>query len=283
MELHQQIKDTIQKHQKKIELTQWAITAGISTLIYSEYLSRIKQKQHPVYMIMVPAIRNVQEYLQPEGSMFQTLSEKLIDGMTHTSLFQKYKNAPELEMFLPDNIEIMKTIFDLYIIPNISRRVPETIARKFNLFDEEQQLFRESRDLDLFERAPFHDEQLKYVIEESVLQLFLLMPTMKKEIEFPEENRGIFMTESEILTVGNKNDISPISFNNEIINLPNIMTLMEFVTNTDIQINDHTVNPLYKKYSDYYREEVNYIVSSAIFNRVYLTRFTGIAEDRKDE
>ena len=34
--------------------------------------------------------------------------------------------------FMKENIEIMKTIFDLYIIPNISRRIPETIAKNLH-------------------------------------------------------------------------------------------------------------------------------------------------------
>ena len=54
-------------HKKKVELIQWGIMSGISSLVYSEYLNNMKQKYSPVRMIMVPTINSVREYLNPEN------------------------------------------------------------------------------------------------------------------------------------------------------------------------------------------------------------------------
>lgn len=276
MELHKRVREAIQTHKKRIELIQWAVMAGVASLIYSEYLANIRQKQHPVHLVMVPSIRNVQELLLTDGPMMTMLSDRFIDDLVAHPLFQQYSSAPELEMFLPENIEIMKTIFDLYILENVNRRVPESIARKFDLFNSEQQTFIEDRSLDLFERKPFNEEQLAFIVEETLLQLLVLMPTMKKEVEFPENNQKIWMCDSEVLTIGNEHDIAIIHFDKEIIRMPEIMKLLSFVSNTTIkECSWGECAPC--KGPD--KEMVDYEVTTGVFNRVYLTKFIGIDPD----
>lgn len=273
MEIHKLVREAITTHKKRIELTQWAIMSGVSSLIYSEYLARIRQKQHPVQMIMVPAIRNVQELLLDNGPFITTLQEELIDRMVAVPIFRKFYDAPELEMFRPENIEIMKTIFDLYITPNIIRRLPETIARKFNLFDEKQQTFREDRSLDLFGRQSITEEQIDYIAEETVLQLMMLMPTLKRDVECPESNIKVAMCESEILSVENENALSPIHFDAHIINdMPKIMELLSFITNTKIERSDWQEKAACKGSPP---ETVDWFVTSGVFNKIYLTKITG--------
>ena len=74
----------------------------------------------------------------------------------------------------------------------------------------------ETWEIDLFNREPINDEQIDFIIEETVLQLLMLLPTMKKEIEIPEENINIKMSKDEILTIANENAICPIHFNSSI-------------------------------------------------------------------
>ena len=44
MQINQLIKDVMKNHKQKIELIQWAIMNGVASLIYSEYIRRIQQK-----------------------------------------------------------------------------------------------------------------------------------------------------------------------------------------------------------------------------------------------
>lgn len=235
MQIHQIIKETIKDHKSKIELIQWAIISGISSLIYSEYISKIKQKNVPVRAILVPEIKRVQEFLNPDNEGFvEMLSDSMIDKISKHELIKNYSDAPELVLFNEENIEIMKTLFDLYIIPNIVKRIPETIALKFGLNDPNQQLIRQDRDIQLLGTNFIDTDKIKFIIDQTVLQLLVLMPTMKRNVVVPDDNSKFFMLDNEILTIGHENAICPIHFNKDIIENKSVIDLLKFVTNTNI-------------------------------------------------
>lgn len=279
MEIHKMVKDALRDHKEKIELLQWAIISGIATLIYPEYLIRIKQKQTPVRRILLPPIKSVREIVHPEGEFMTYLSEHLIESIKsrlNTTQFREYASAPEFALFCSnhDEIEILKTIFDLYMIPNISTRLPETIDRKFQIGDPEQQLMVESNDIDLFDRkCPIDDLSFDFLVEEIVLQLLTLIPTMKKEVELPESNIGIYLTESEVVTIGNEHGICPIHINKHIIENSGVrFNVLRFITNTNIEKMDWQENSMVKN-----DECVEYKMETGLFNQVAITRFKGIS------
>lgn len=271
MQFHKIIKDTIKDHKKKIELIQWAITSGVASLVYSEYISNIRQKISPTRIIFVPQIRRVQEFLNPDGKFMNLLSESLIDNIRNNELFKQYADSPELILFNDDNIETMKTIFDLYIIPNIFRSIPETISKKFDLNNPDQQLIRESNEIDLFHREEIKQGQFDFIVEESVLQLLLLMPTVKKEVVVPESNNKMYMCDDEILSIGHQSAICDIYVNKNIIENKEVIDLIKFVSSTTI---DHLNDDIAK-----------YVVSSDIFNRISFHRLIDInnASNNKDK
>lgn len=273
MHIQELIKEALTDHKQKIELTQWAIISAVSSLVYSEYIKNITQKQVPVSMVLVPSIKTVNELLEENGSFMKMISDNLIGEMINHPLFREYSSAPELVMFRINNIEIMKTILDLYIIPNISKRIPETIALKFQLNDENQQLFRENREADLFKRQPISDDQFRYVVEETVLQLLCLLPTMKKNIELPESNLDILMTDKDILTINHDNAICPIHFSKNVIENKSVIDLLKFVTSTTISEVDwgSQQNPMFKK-----DEPVTYSVNTNTFNQTIVTELCSI-------
>lgn len=274
MNIHEIVKDAIKNHKQKIELTQWAIMSSISSLVYSEYLRGIVQKQVPVRILMVPSIKYVHELLNPDNQFMQLLSEKLIDGISKNNTFMKYADAPELVMFQEDNIEIMKTIFDLYIIPNISRRIPETISKKFGLDDEKQQTFQENREADLFGRKPLNDDQLNYIIEETVLHLLTLLPTIRKDIEIPENNMSIQVGENEIISIDHENAICAILLNDNIISNEAVIGLIKFVTSTNIESMLVDINGNAKEIAAVKKngDIVKYLINTNVFNRVALIK-----------
>lgn len=276
MEFHKIIKDTIKEHSKKIELIQWAITAGIASLVYSEYIRNIRQKRVPTRIIFVPQIRRVQELLNPDGEFMNSLSESLIDNMRNHELFKQYKDAPELVLFNDDNIDTLKTIFDLYIIPNIYRSIPETISKKFDLQNPQQQLIRESNEIDIFDRKPIEQYQFDYIVEESLLQLLVMMPTVKKEVTIPESNIKLHMSENEILSIGHQSAICNIYINKNIIENEEIIKLIKFVSNTNIKPIDIGDDMCIKG-----DDIVKYIITSDVFNQLSFTKLIGIDNNIK--
>lgn len=252
------VTEVISDHKNKIELIQWAIISSIGSLIYSEYISQFKQRNIPVRKIMIPSIKTLNEIFDTTSSYMKDLSEYMIDMMRLNPLMRQYKNAPEFILFDSDHNNIMEIIFDTYILPNVIKSIPSTIIKKFALDDPSNQLFIQSNDIDLFNRKDFNDEQLSYLVEESILNLLLTIPTMKKDIKFPEDNMNIIMDINDILTIGNINGICPIQLNNMIINQASIIKLLSFITSTHISVN----------------ESIN--ISTDAFNQTSITTLNGI-------
>lgn len=272
MSVYDIVKDTMAKHKKKIELFQWATISGVSSLVFSEYISCIRQKQIPVRQILVPSMRTLSELFDMDGQFIQKLSNELIEKMISHEMFKKYSDAPELVLFSEENIEVLKTVFDLYILNNVSKRIPETIEKKFGLRDPKQQVIREDRDTVLFRNKPIDDLQIDFIVEEVILQLLLLLPTMKKEIELPEGNRGIQMTDSEILSIANDQAICPIHFTPNIFRNESVNKLLMFVTSTQMDEVDTSKSTIALKGDEY----ITWIIDTNPFNQVSLTKLIGI-------
>ncbi len=259
MNIHETISNAMKDHKNKIEITQWAVISSIASLVFSEYISNIKQKTKPVRKVLVPPIKYVNELLDPSSSFMKTLSEKLIDGIASNELIEKYKDAPELVLFKEENIDTIKTIFDLYMIPNISRRIPETISKKFQLDDEKNQLIQQDSSLDLFGRKAITEKQLDYIIEETVLQLIMIIPSIEKESEGVENNKSFYVPadKSFAFTINNQEAICPIIFNANILNNDEVIDLLNFVTSTS----------LLKDVDD------GKLLTTGVFNQVTITMF----------
>jgi hypothetical protein len=273
MEIHRLIKEVMTNHKAQIQLIQWAVTSGISSFVYSEYLRRLKQKITPIRLIMIPQIKTVDEFLKPENQFMSWLSDKLIDQIVRRDLFKQYSHAPDLSLFGNDNIEILKTILDFYIIPNAYREIPTIIRRKFDLENPQQQVFRESRELDLFERKKISDYQFSFVVDEIILQLLLLIPTMKKNVELSENNEELYMNEDEILTIGSEKAICGIHFNTDIIENESVIDLLKFVTSTTIETCSRD------RFKDSF---CKYRISTSPFNTVAIIQLKGIEITEED-
>ena len=234
MSIHQIMKDTMKKHKAKIELIQWATISSIASLVYSDYIRSFRQRTKPVHLIQVPSMMNLKEFLKTDGPFMEKLSSDFIDQIMKTEYMTKYKDQlPELVLFQDDLIEIMKTIMDLYILPNVSRAIPNVIEKKFQLNQPSNRTFIQSNDINLFQRPDIEpDEMMGYLAEEFMMQLLMNVVTMERHTEYPEHNEVILLTKDEILTIDNGNAICPIHFNHVILDMENLMKLMCFVTNT---------------------------------------------------
>lgn len=258
MNIHETISNAMKDHKNKIEITQWAVISSIASLVFSEYISNIRQKTKPVRKILVPSIKYVNELLDPSSYFIRLLSDKLIEGIANNELLIKYKDAPEFVLFKEENIDTIKTIFDLYMIPNISRRIPETISKKFQLDDKNNQLIQQDSSLDLFERQCINDKQLDYIIEETALQLLMLAPSIEKENELVENNKEFYVPTADkfAFSINNQEAICPIIFNQNILNNDKVIDLLNFVTSTSMIKNEDNVK-----------------LTTGLFNQVTITMF----------
>lgn len=262
MYIQEMIKKSIIEYRREIEISQQAMISGVSSLIYSEYLRRIVQKETPVKRILVPTIRSVREILDHNGSFMTMLSERFIDNIRSHELFKQYADAPEFKIFNSDNVEVFKTIFDLYISQNISRTIPDVISRKFRLLDDSQQLFIENRAADLFDRHPINNDHFRFIVEETIIHMLNLIPSVSKDVKFPESNNLIVMNDETIMCINHENAICPIYFDDNIVKNESVISLLEFVTSTQIMLSSLHNN--------------SYRVSTSSSNEVSLITFCGI-------
>lgn len=238
MGIHETFVKTMKERKNEIGLVERAIFNSVASLVYSEYLANIKRKQVPTFHLFIPAIKNVKELMAQDGQFFNVLSEKLIDRIAKNGRFIPYKDAPEFVLFNDDNIEIMKTILDLYILPNMEKRIPETIGMKFGLnnVNEPNPQIIEDSTLDLFSRQPINDRQMDYIIEETVLQLLSTIDSMNKDIQYIESNSSFYFQSDDkfALIVANRLAICNVIYNKWVLENESVAGTLNFVSSTAI-------------------------------------------------
>lgn len=292
MKLNELVKEMMVKHKNKIEVFQWAVINGVASLIYSKYISCMRWEQTPVPRLVVPEINQVKNVLSTDGPLMTVLSDHLIDDMIAGSAFTIYQywKIPELEIFTipenasadnPDegrhNIEVLKTILDLYIIPNVSRVIPNIISKKFDL-EHKSSSIKEDPDLIFCHQHDLlSDSVRRYLADEIAAQLMMFLPSGHKDIRTPEAPSSIPITRNDIMTVDHQNSICPIHFSSEIFENSEIMSLLSFVTNITVtNIDWHDSNPVYVG-----GMQVRWTVDSNPFNQVTITRIQFNAEETK--
>jgi hypothetical protein len=259
MKEHEVVKNAIREHKDEIQLIQVGINGAIASLIYSEFLRNFKQVHSPTLKIFIPEIKSVRELLDLGSEFSNELSDNMIARMVENELFAKYLSVPELSLFSEENIDSLKSLFELYILPNCARSIPVVIANKFNLGNQDNQLFYESGDIDLFDRKFPSNDHIDFTIDQAVLQILMLTPSVEKNIEPCERAQGLAFPSDihEVISVSNSNAISVIHFNKSILTNEVIKDIFSFVTNTTFEFD--ILNG-------------NYKVTSSPFNTVIRTK-----------
>lgn len=265
--IHDRIKEGIREHRDEIELIQIGVTSALASLVYSEYIRNFKQVIKPTRKIFVSNINNVINLLDPVGEFGIMLSDRMIKSMANTPLMKEYSNVPELTMFQAENIDILQSIFELYMMPNMGKSIPATIVRKFGLMNDNNQMFQESGDIDLFNRVSPGESHLQFIVDQAVLQILLLAPGVDKRVVDIEVNNNIEFPGSDhaILSVGNDNAISIVHFNSNVCDNTPIMELLEFVTSTKFTTYDGP------RSEDSPLGVMMYKVTSSPYNQVMIT------------
>ena len=275
MGFNKKIKIAMEEHKSKIELLQWSIINGVASYVYPNYLMKLKHIVKQREIIFCPNMKSVSDFLNPDGEFIKHLSYDLIDEMHNNHYIQKYIDIPELILFKPENIELLKTIFDLYIIPNIQKSIVSSIIRKFSLNKEDNQIFFEDRDLNIFEEGyEVSDKTYEYIVEESILQLIQLLPSLERKIMFPPSNMDIKITDNEILTISCESAMCPIQLNKEIINNEDVRSYIPFVTNTEIEDVDTSGDEYEVREGT--TDPITFKIRSGNLNQIVITSIIGV-------
>jgi hypothetical protein len=248
MSISNQVKEMLRSHKAEIELLQLAMTSSLAGLLYSEFIRNFKQVLRPVHKIFIPELKQVRDLVNPDSEFMINISDNIVDSIINNELFKEFSSIDDLSLFKPDNIEILKTVVDLYIIPNMARSIPAVIASKFSIGNDDNQFFIESNEIDLFRRESLGSNHFKYIVDETILNILSIIPKIEREIVYPDNNMDITLDKDDktILTIGNDNAITLLHFNKQIFDNLEIMNLLSFVTSTSIGPKDNNKLPVTK-------------------------------------
>ena len=157
----------------------------------------------------------------------------------------KLLDRPEMSIFAADKLDMLYSVFDEYIIPNISKQIPKTITKKFGLDDEKQQLIREDRSIEMFKKYPIDNKMKEYIALQIALQFLTLKPDIKKTITDVESNTNIkLLMEKDIaLSINHSTAICPIIINKKSF-MYDVNNLIMFVTGTTVCDNSLLINTM---------------------------------------
>ena len=236
MELDDKLKNFIISNKNSIEKFQWALINSISVLIYSEYIHCMKNKYVHTHKVHIPAIKSIYNILSPESTFMNMIKGRFVDGLLNNELLSKYLSISDLNIINDENVLYMKLVIGEYMIPNIFKRIPETISMKFGINDPTQNIMIEDSHIDIFKSIKLDSEDtLNFIIDEFVLCLLIFLDSIDKDIEFPESNSEIYVTGDEIIKIGNDHAICPVLINQSIMKYHKIYDLLLFVTSTTIR------------------------------------------------
>lgn len=235
LSMNESTKQFLINNKSSIEMFQWALMNSVASLVYSDYIASIRQKQFPVRKVLVPVIKDLEYIMDPRGELLRDLPEYLLDRIRCDVNDYYAYSIPEFDIFNMGNDSSLKDLMNEYIIPNISRRIPETIKKKFGLDDPNQQVIREDRNIKMFDKYPLDGASRNFIAAQTILQFFTMGITIEKECCPIEHSTGICLPLDKhyILSIANDQAVCPIQLNAEIIDNP-IFGLISFVTGTTI-------------------------------------------------
>lgn len=227
--MNKNIKQFIELNKFGVERFQWAIMNSIASLVYTEYIRNIRKKQYPREHTLIPPIKSVESFLNIHGDFMNCVSNNIIKDLMEHHLVQMFDHnkVPDLKILDLDNMEMTQTLLDEYILPNVSKRVPETISIKFQIGKPEVKgIMDESPEIDIF-KSGVQDFHYEYILEETALQLldFIIHPSLTN-IESHNNAAIIEVYNDSILVIDHSSAICPIHLSNTILANGDLMDII---------------------------------------------------------
>lgn len=243
--LNDSLKLLLKDYKSQIELMQCSVIGGIASIMYSEYISCIQQKDVPVRRILVPWIRELREYTDINTEFMNKFSDSML-FISEEPLMQKYKDEEIFSIFKYDWKDNLDLVLRLYVIPNAARTIPNMISKKFGLDDEKQQLIQENRDIVMFRKEKFTiDDAVVFALKQTMFNMLFMCPNIKSYRGIIASNKSITWktTDDTFIAINNSQALCPIFYHKDIINGNiEVLNLINFVTSTAFdEVTDESV------------------------------------------
>lgn len=254
------IQHIMEEHKTEIEALQLSMISGVASVVYAEYIRNFRRQSNSADHIWVPSINNLRHYIGAHGTLTTGLTYTYLNDILSNPLMNKYCKDVRYSNMTNEVKESLNVIFNLYIIPNMTRSIVNSIIKKFSLNDDNPngfQIFKENSDINMFNSQPISDDLYQAIVSETVIQLLLLMKSINKQVCIPATSTDNVIKGDQIFSVANVNGITPIHINMDLIQNKSAIELFTFTTNTQITICEDSA-----------------IINTSPFNQISITEFT---------
>lgn len=218
---------SIDSNRRFVETFQWTVIDTIASLVYPEYIRHITEKNMPTSRYLVPTIKSVAEIVKPESNIMTFVSSKLINGMRDNQwmTISGFCNMDEYQRFEDEkHRNMLQSVLDNYILPNVSRVIPTVIMKKFSIgIESNNGLMVEDYGIDIFENGII-DSYYDYIIEEASLSLTTMIMDIDQSCVTGVDK--IELPSNAILSISNSNALCRTLFSKNIADDPSIMDLL---------------------------------------------------------
>ena len=255
------IKNVLKNNKKEIETFQLALTSAIGTIIFSECVSNFNQRMSPTRKIFIPELTSVEKILNPENEIMMDIADNLISDICELIDGMKLSNNPQFNIFFVNDHEVLKTILDIYILPNLYKSLIKVIVAKLSLDDPDNRLFIQDPEIKIFKDMNIGNFR-EVIVMETFLHLINNAEGLNKTVvllENVDDYAMLIDNTSEFISINNQNMISPIHLNVSLLSESYaewFIKLTNFVTST--QITMHKI----------YQNERTLTLTSSPFNAV---------------
>lgn len=232
------VEEFIKSNKFGVERLQWAVMNSVASLVYTEYIRNIRKKEYPREHTLIPSIKTVGSFLNMNGEIIKLLSDSLIKDLIEHNLVQMFDHnkVPDLKILDIDNIDITQTLLKGYILPNICRRIPETISIKFQIGNPEVKgIMDESPEIDIF-KSGIHDFHYEYILEETALQLlaYIIHPHVTV-VDNIDNTAVIDVFNNQVLIISHPSEICEIHLSHDILSNGDIMKSIGSVIGVEVK------------------------------------------------
>lgn len=270
------------KHSERKKLFKIAVKRSISEILYAIYIQsfqKIYEEGTDRYKIHTPVTEEFLKILDLDGNFMQLCIEKLLPLFFNDTIFETPFSRNESVRVLfrkvstrllcdePIMDAIVRSFIKCDIIKNLYDSFRDILKEKF----QEGSIFVEDPEITVLSISKLTMDELNeladYIREETFLNLLCLSTKTKRKTIPIRRNKYIEMTHDDILTINNPQLLFPVHFNSRIIQMPRIIDILSYVTNTTFT--EQEFSSVAVACRDF--TPIEYFVISGLENQVTLT------------
>ena len=272
MELQEKFNTIMTEHKSELESFEKAVLSGILTWIYMEYASSVKHLPNKDKLqLHVPLLKKVKDNILSKDTKFmKMLSNKLIDDIHKNESIQCCIDYPELSIFhhskVPDS-DIIKVIFDIEMINNISETIIKLLSVVYKLNDKSTNVVEDPNlefcDNSTWEPDDAYDFVLNQIIHHLIIETKSFLTDKNTTIELLDNNFNVPLPDNFVVSVRSKELPCDVYFTPSIVS-SRFYDDLSVITNTNIKL-AKDVNSVHILYSGQYNQVYVFKNSDEVF------------------